>query len=116
MKETHVTHRDLAERYFANVRARNVEGLAALFTPDAEMVLPDGRVLPGVEAIWAMYTQLFATTPPTPTAESFIVGSNGVAVELVARFADGSVRRTANLFYTNDEGLVRRLCIYARET
>ncbi len=39
--------RGVVERYFANMRARDLEGLVKLFAPEAMFILPDGRELSG---------------------------------------------------------------------
>jgi len=43
-----------------------------------------------------------------------IAGAHGVATEIEARLPDGTVRRTANFFHFNGEGLIERLSVYAR--
>jgi ketosteroid isomerase-like protein len=104
----------LADRYFAHMRERDIEGLAKLFAADAVFTLPDGRELSGVPAIHEMYSKLFAATSPSPTPLAVIAGSRGVATEIEARLPNGTVRRTANFFHFNDEGLITRLSVYAR--
>jgi len=105
---------NLADRYFAHMRERNLEGLAKLFAKDATFILPDGRELSGLAAIREMYTKLFAAMPPSPTPLAVIAGAHGVATEIEARLPDGTVRRTANFFHFNGEGLIERLSVYAR--
>lgn len=105
---------NLVDCYFTAMRGRDVEGLAGLFAGDAMMILPDGRELGGAGAIRAMYEHLFASDPPVPTVKAVIAGAAGVAVEIEARLADGSSRRTANFFHLDGNGLIRRLSIYMR--
>jgi ketosteroid isomerase-like protein len=105
---------NLVDRYFAHMRERNLEGLAKLFAEDATFTLPDGRELSGVAAIREMYTKLFAATPPSPMPLAVIAGPHGVATEIEARLPDGTVRRTANFFHVDSEGLIERLSVYAR--
>jgi hypothetical protein len=104
----------LADRYFAAMRARDVEALMALFAEDAVMVLPDGRELAGSAAIRAMYDYLVASGAPSPTPTAAIAGTDGVAVEIEARLVDGSTRQTANFFHLDGDGLIRRLSVYGR--
>jgi ketosteroid isomerase-like protein len=104
----------LADRYFAHMRERNIEGLTSLFAADAVFTLPDGRELSGVPAIHEMYSKLFAATSPSPTLLAVIAAAQSIATEIEARLANGTVRRTANFFHFNDEGLIRRLSVYAR--
>ncbi|TAL01669.1 MAG: nuclear transport factor 2 family protein [Rhodospirillaceae bacterium] len=105
---------DTADRYFAGVRARDLEGLTMLFAQDATFTLPDGRELSGIAAIREMYSHLFAAQAPFPTPVAMVAGTNGVATEIEARFPDGTIRRTANFFHLNNDGLIKRLSVYAR--
>jgi hypothetical protein len=105
---------ELADRYFAHMRERNIEGLTKLFAADALFTLPDGRELSGVTAIHEMYRKLFAATAPAPTPLAVIAAVDGIATEIEARLPDGTVRRTANFFHFNSEGLIKRLSVYAR--
>ena len=104
----------LVDRYFANMRARDIEGLVSLFAGDATFTLPDGRELSGSAAIHEMYGKLFAAMAPSPTPLAVIAAAHGVAAEIEARLANGTIRRTANFFHFNDEGLIQRLSVYAR--
>jgi uncharacterized protein (TIGR02246 family) len=104
----------LVDRYFANMRARDIEGLVNLFAADATFTLPDGRELSGSDAIQAMYDKLFAAMAPSPTPLAVIAAARGVATEIEARLPNGTIRRTANFFHFNDEGLIQRLSVYAR--
>jgi hypothetical protein len=49
---------------------------------------------------------------PTPLAS--IAGANSIAVEIEARLADGTVRRTANFYYLNAAGRIQKLSVYMR--
>jgi hypothetical protein len=109
-----VGYRASVDRYFANMRARDLEGLVKLFAQDATFILPDGRELSGVAAIHDMYGKLFAATAPVPTPLAVIAAAHGVATEIEARLPNGTIRRTANFFHFNDEGLIQRLSVYAR--
>jgi uncharacterized protein (TIGR02246 family) len=103
---------ELAERYFASVRARDIEGFSALFAEDAVFVRPDGIRLSGLAAIREMEAGVFAAGPPTPAPEVMVAGANAVAVEINVRLADGGVRRMANFFHLNAEGKIQRLSVY----
>jgi hypothetical protein len=104
----------LVDCYFANMRARDIEGLTKLFAADATFTLPDGRELTGCAAIHEMYSKLFAAMAPSPTPLAVIAAARGVAAEIEARLANGTIRRTANFFHFDDEGLIKRLSVYAR--
>jgi len=107
-------HTDLAARYFAHMKARNLQGLTELFAEDATFALPDGRELAGARAIHDMYAQLFAAGAPSPTPLATISDGQGIATEIEARLPNGTVRRTANFFHLNAQGLIRRLSVYTR--
>lgn len=105
---------ELTERYFACMRSRDLEGLAALFTEDAVAVLPDGREVQGRAGIRGMYQHIFGAGAPSPTPLATIAAADGAATEIEARLPDGSVRRTANFFHLDAEGRIVRLSVYAR--
>lgn len=104
----------VAERYFVEMRARDLEGLATLFAADAVFVLPNGTELSGLGAIRAMYEKLLATSPPTPTPLVSVVGVKSVATEIETQLPDGNKRRTANFFHLDDAGRIKRLSVYMR--
>ncbi|RJF91170.1 nuclear transport factor 2 family protein [Sphingomonas cavernae] len=109
-----MTGQELVDRYFGGMRNRDVETLLSLFVEDAVMILPDGRELAGRDAIRAMYGQLFSMQAPSPTPRTVIASESGVATEIEARLDDGTSRRTANFFQTDEDGRIRRLSIYKR--
>lgn len=105
---------DLAERYFAHMRDRDLEGLTSIFDEDAVVILPDGREVTGLPAIRGMYQHIWGAGAPSPTPLATVAGPDGVAVEIEAKLPDGSVRRTANFFHIGAEGRIARLSIYKR--
>lgn len=105
---------DLVERYFAHMRARDLEGLASLFAEDAVAVFPDGREVSGLASIRGMYQHIFDAGAPTPTPLSTIAGADGAATEIEARLPDGTSRRTANFFHLGADGRISRLSVYKR--
>lgn len=109
-----MTPSELPQRYFECVRARDIDGLIALYDQDASFVLPNGRECQGVEAIREMQVSVFASGAPFPTPIAIVVGENSAAAEIEAKMPDGSVRRTANFWHLNDDGRIRRLSVYAR--
>jgi hypothetical protein len=104
----------LVDRYFAYMRARDIEGLAKLFAADATFTLPDGRELSGSAAIHDMYSKLFAAMAPSPRPLTVIAAAHEVATEIEARLPNGTIRRTANFFHFDGDGLIKRLSVYAR--
>lgn len=103
---------ELADRYFASVRARDIDSFMALFAEDATFVAPDGRVLTGVAAIREMELRAFTLGAPTPSPAATVFGENSIAVEIDVRLADGTIRRMADFFHLNSKGLIQRLSVY----
>lgn len=106
---------NLAQQYFSSIKNRDLDSLCALYRDDAELVLPDGRELFGVNAIREMYNGLFGAQAPSPTPIHIVVGDSSVAAELEIRLPNGDIRRTANFFSLDSDGLIKRLSIYARK-
>lgn len=67
---------DLARIFVERANARDAEGLAALYEPDAVLAFPPGQVTVGREAISAVFEQLLADAPhfepeePLPTVRT----------------------------------------------
>ncbi len=103
---------DLTDRYFASIRARDIDGLMALYADDAVFTLPDGREFSGIAAIREMHRNVFEAGAPVPTPIAAVVGNGSIAVQIEARLADGTTRRTANFYHLDDNGLIRRVGVY----
>lgn len=106
--------KDVAERYFAAMRARNIDELTALYDEDATFVLPNGKEFKGVAAIREMHQGVFNATAPMPLPQAMIVSEAAIAVEIETRMPDGASRRTANFYYLNSQGRIQRLSVYMR--
>ena len=104
----------VVERYFAAIRARDIDGLLALYAQDAAFILPNGKELRGVAAIGEMQRGVFAGAAPMPTVVNKVLGQDSAAVEIEARLADGTVRRTANFYQLSPAGRIARLSVYMR--
>lgn len=107
-----MTPNEIADRYFASVRARDIDGLIALFAEDATFILPNGQEFKGAAAIREIQLGVFANGAPYPTPRAMVVGEKSLAVEVEARLPDGSVRHTANLYALDGEGKIQRLSVY----
>jgi hypothetical protein len=105
---------ELVDLYFRHMRGRDLEGLAALFTEEAVMLLPDGREVLGLAALRGMYQHIFSGQAPSPSPGPTIVGAGVAAAEIEARFEDGTSRRTANFFHFAADGRIARLSVYRR--
>jgi len=105
---------DVASRYFACIRARDIDGLMELYADDAEFTLPSGARFAGKSAIREMHAGVFAAGAPVPTPLAMVEGEGAVAVEIEARLPDGSVRHTANFYRLDAQGRIARLGVYMR--
>lgn len=107
-----MTPAETTSRYFASVRAKDLDALAALYAEDGVLILPDGREFAGVDAIIQVQRGVFAAASPQPQTSEPIVTGNMAAVQVAAHLPDGSVRRTANFFTLGEDGRILRLSIY----
>lgn len=103
---------DVADRYFACVCARDIDGWMALFADNARYILPNGKQFSGLAEIRAVQTGVFATGAPFPTPQRHVVEGSIMAIEVEARLPDGSTRRTVNLYTLNAAGLIERLSVF----
>ena len=103
---------DTAERYFAAIRAKDIEALAALYAEDATFTLPNGKQFTGAAAIKEMHASVFAHGSPTPTPLAMVIGGQSIAVEIEAKLPDGSARHTANVYHLTETGKIQRLSVY----
>lgn len=105
---------NVVERYFNAIRARDIDGLLALYAQDATFVLPNGKEFQGIVAIGELQRGVFAGAAPMPTVVNKVFGENAAAVEIEARLTDGTVRRTANFYQLSADGRIARLSVYMR--
>lgn len=96
---------DLSRLIVDRLNAGDVDGLVALYEPEAVLALPDGRVATGAEEIRAAYQRItaggptFAPGAPRPTLRSgdfaltsTRLPSGATTVEVAHRQPDGSWR------------------------
>lgn len=94
---------DLGRFFVERANAGDVDGLAALYGPDAVLALPAGQLAVGREAIRAAYSELLAGSPrfqPGEQAPALINGDlaltstrlvgGGATAEVAHRQSDGS--------------------------
>lgn len=103
---------ETTSRYFASIRAQDLEALAQLYAEDGVLTLPDGREIAGRDAILEVQKGIFAAASPLPSTSDPVVTGNIAAVQVQAHLPDGNVRRTANFFTLADDGRIQRLSIY----
>lgn len=94
---------DLGRFFVERANAADLEGLVALYTPDAVLEFPAGRLAVGTEAIRAVFQEMLAGRPqfqPGQQAPALVCGdialtstkgaSGGVTAEVARRQPDGS--------------------------
>jgi ketosteroid isomerase-like protein len=102
-REPAVEPNDLPRLFVERANAGDVDGLAALYEPDAVLTFPAGHVARGRRAIRAVYQELLADRPmfkPGEQQPSLVSGdlaltstrldTGGVTVEVARRQPDGS--------------------------
>jgi hypothetical protein len=102
----------IADRYFAAMRAQDLDAFLTLFADDASIVWPDGRAVTGIDEIGAAYTRLFANPSNNPQPGPIMSGANAFATEVHSRLPDGSERHTINVFHVGSDGLVTKMSSY----
>jgi ketosteroid isomerase-like protein len=104
-RATAVAPEDLARLLVERINVGDLDGVVALYEPDAILALPDGGVAEGEEAIRRFYSDLLATRPTFSPGEQSpplrwgdlaltstrLVGG-GATAEVARRQADGSWR------------------------
>jgi hypothetical protein len=107
---------EMAERYFASVRARDIEAFMLLFAPDATLTLPDGRIISGLVNIRKMESETFEKGAPYPTPTAIVSSKNAIAVQIDVRVPSGSILKMANFYRLDDAGLIKSLSVYRQLT
>jgi ketosteroid isomerase-like protein len=94
---------DLGRFFVERANAADLEGLVALYTPDAVLEFPPGEIAVGTEAIRATFERMLASRPtfqPGQQAPALVSGdvaltstrgaSGGITAEVARRQPDGS--------------------------
>jgi ketosteroid isomerase-like protein len=96
--------------YFAAIRARDADGLATLFSTDAELVTAAGT-FHGRDAIGGFYRDLaFMVADLLPDPGALVADGDRIAVEIDLRM-NGTISPVAD-FFTFSGGAITRLVIY----
>jgi steroid delta-isomerase len=106
--------RSAAEAYLARVNARDIDGLVALFAPDAVLLAAGGQRLQGADAIREFYASTVLAAEPSVRAVHFVQQDASCVMELEATTAaaPGSTARLADVLTVGGDGRIVRLAIY----
>ena len=93
---------DLAKFFVTRANAGDVEGLVALYEPDAALAGNDGQVAKGSEAIRSFYAAILAARPQFASGQQRPALQNGDLALTSTRLANGSV--TAEIARRQSDG------------
>ncbi len=82
---------DLARFFVVRANAGDVEGLAALYEPDAVLAGPEGQLMIGTDAIRGFYAKLLANRPTFETGEQRPTLRHGELALTSSRLVNGTV-------------------------
>ncbi len=88
---TAVHPEDLPRLFVLRANAGDVEGLVALYEPDAVLALPDGKVANGAEAIRRFYAEMLSKQPKLVAGDQGPALLNGDLALTSSRLANGTV-------------------------
>ncbi len=89
--EAALSPEDLARFFVARANAGDVDGLVALYEPDAVLVGPDGRTMIGTDAIRSFYAQLLSSRPAFQPVDQRPAVRHGDVALTSSRLANGAV-------------------------
>lgn len=107
--------KQLTDRYFEAMRVQDVVLLISVFAPDAVLVWPDGTRIEGHAAMRETYERLFRHPSNNPVPGPLMIGPESVSTQVASRFADGTTRRTCNVFRLAPDGLLARMDSYRQD-
>lgn len=82
---------DLARFFVVRANAGDVDGLVALYAPDAVLVGPQGQVMRGAEAIRGFYTSVLADRPVFVAGDQRPAVCNGDLALTSTQLVNGTV-------------------------
>jgi len=86
---------DLSRFFVERANAGDVEGLVALYKPEAVLALPSGEVARGTEAIRQAYVQLLASRPTLTAGDQSPALLNGELALTSTRIPGGATAEVA---------------------
>jgi len=103
-----------AESYVVCVNGRDLDGLAALFAPDARVLAAGGQRVVGRDAIRRFYEETVLPGQPDVQCVRFVEQGDTCVMELEATtaHAPGVTARLVDVLTVDDAGRIERLAIY----
>lgn len=108
--------RSAAEAYVERVNQRDLDGLVALFAPDALLLAAGGQSAQGHDQIRAFYESMVLPAAPQVRAVSFVQQDTTCVMELEATTAaaPGVTSQLIDVVTVRGDGRIVRLAIYMR--
>ena len=106
--------RSAADAYIARVNRRDLDGLVALFAPDAVLLAAGGQRLVGAAAIRDFYASTVLPSEPAVRGVHFVQQDASCVMELEATTpaAPGLTARLVDVLTVGGDGRIVRLAIY----
>lgn len=106
--------RSAADAYIDRVNARDLDGLVALFAPDALLIAAGGQRLHGTDAIRGFYADTVLRAAPAVRGVHFVQQDATCVMELEATTAaaPGMTARLVDVLTVGSDGRIVRLAIY----
>lgn len=108
--------RSAADAYIARVNERDLEGVVALFSPDAIVLAAGGQRLQGADEIRAIYAETVLPAEPRIRGVHFVQQDPSCVFELEATTAaaPGVVAHLVDVMTVGGDGRIVRLAIYVQ--
>jgi hypothetical protein len=105
----------LLRRYFASVKARDIDMLMQLYSPHGRLQLASGQQIVGRAALRGFFEKLFAHSPPSPEPVRILGSGLSWVAQLEIGLHSGATQRVLDLFTLTEAGEIAELAIYMAE-
>ncbi len=105
----------LLRRYFASVKARDIDTLMQLYAAQGRLLLGSGQQIVGRDALRGFFEKLFAHSPPSPEPVRILGSGLSWVAQLEITLHSGAKQRVLDLFTLTDDGEIAELAIYMAE-
>ena len=105
----------LLRRYFASVKARDIDALMRLYASQGKLLRGSGQQIVGRDALRGFFEKLFAHSPPSPEPVRILGSGLSWVAQLEIALHSGATQRVLDLFTLTDGGEIAELAIYMAE-